>query len=186
MQHNARDPNRDHNHGRIYRITYPGRPLVKPAQVAGASLDTLLNNLKEPESRTRYRSRREIRAQFPSLDRAPRREKMGRRADRRPRETRSPLGHLGSMNAVDESLLRELLASPDFHARAAAVRVLRYNTHRIADHAALHGKSRRRSGRPRAPRSRRGRLLAARCARREKNRRRRCQLSPSTFGAKTS
>jgi mono/diheme cytochrome c family protein len=41
------------------------------------------------------------------------------------------------MNAVDEPLLRELLASTDYHARAAAVRVLRYNTHRIADHAAL-------------------------------------------------
>ena len=30
MQHNARDPNRDHEHGRIYRVTYPSRPLVKP------------------------------------------------------------------------------------------------------------------------------------------------------------
>ena len=36
MQHNARDPLRDHVHGRIYRITYPGRPLVKAAPVAGA------------------------------------------------------------------------------------------------------------------------------------------------------
>ena len=26
MQHNARDPYRDHVHGRIYRITYPSRP----------------------------------------------------------------------------------------------------------------------------------------------------------------
>jgi hypothetical protein len=41
------------------------------------------------------------------------------------------------LNQADEGLLREMLASPDFHARAAAVRVLRYNTHGIADHAAL-------------------------------------------------
>jgi mono/diheme cytochrome c family protein len=41
------------------------------------------------------------------------------------------------LNEADEGLLREMLASPDFHARAAAVRVLRYNTHRIADHVAL-------------------------------------------------
>ena len=34
MQHNARDPYRDHTHGRVYRITYPSRPLVKPAQNA--------------------------------------------------------------------------------------------------------------------------------------------------------
>jgi hypothetical protein len=41
------------------------------------------------------------------------------------------------MNQVDDGLLREMLASTDFHARAAAVRVLRYNHHVISDHAAL-------------------------------------------------
>ena len=60
MQHNARDPLRDHVHGRIYRITYPSRPLVEPAAVAGASIATLLDNLKLPEYRTRYRSKREL------------------------------------------------------------------------------------------------------------------------------
>ena len=61
MQHNARDPLRDHVHGRIYRITYPSRPLVTPAAVDGAPIATLLDNLKLPEYRTRYRSRRELR-----------------------------------------------------------------------------------------------------------------------------
>ncbi|MFT5131054.1 MAG: glucose/arabinose dehydrogenase/lysophospholipase L1-like esterase, partial [Rhodothermales bacterium] len=61
MQHNARDPNRDHHHGRIYRITYPSRPLVTPARVASASISALLDNLKLPEYRTRYRTRRELR-----------------------------------------------------------------------------------------------------------------------------
>jgi hypothetical protein len=64
MQHNARDPLRDHVHGRIYRITYPSRPLVKPVQVAGAPIATLLENLKEPELRTRYRTRRELRGRI--------------------------------------------------------------------------------------------------------------------------
>jgi glucose/arabinose dehydrogenase len=41
MQYNARDPLRDHVHGRIYRITYPSRPLVKPAKIDGASIDQL-------------------------------------------------------------------------------------------------------------------------------------------------
>ena len=31
MQHSLRDPNRDHTHGRIWRITYPSRPLVEQA-----------------------------------------------------------------------------------------------------------------------------------------------------------
>src|SRR5690625_5225417 len=38
MQHNARDPLRDHVHGRIYRITYPSRSLVEPAEIDGASI----------------------------------------------------------------------------------------------------------------------------------------------------
>ena len=46
MQHNARDPLRDHVHGRVYRITYPSRPLVQPAEIADAPILTLLGNLK--------------------------------------------------------------------------------------------------------------------------------------------
>ncbi|MGV3660342.1 MAG: c-type cytochrome [Prosthecobacter sp.] len=45
------------------------------------------------------------------------------------------------LNQADDALLRQLLAAKDFHARAAAVRVLRYNMHRIADHAALFEKA---------------------------------------------
>ncbi|WP_395731351.1 PVC-type heme-binding CxxCH protein [Prosthecobacter sp.] len=135
MQHNARDPLRDHVHGRIYRITYSGRPLVKPAPVAGAPLKTLFEDLKEPELRTRYRARRELRARdakevLPAI--------KTWAADQK--DTHAKLEALWvtwGLNEADEGLLREMLASPDFHARAAAVRVLRYNTHRIADHVAL-------------------------------------------------
>ena len=135
MQHNARDPMRDKNHGRIYRITYPGRPLVTPAQIAGAPLATLLENLKEPESRTRYRTRREIR-NHPVSEVLPAVKKWAS-AQTDIHAKLEALWVTWGMNAVDEPLLRELLASSDFRARAAAVRVLRYNTHRIADHAAL-------------------------------------------------
>jgi len=62
MQHNARDPLRDHVHGRVYRITYPSRPLVEPAKIVDASIDELLDNLKLPEYRTKYRTKRELRA----------------------------------------------------------------------------------------------------------------------------
>jgi hypothetical protein len=34
MQHNLRDPNRDRTHGRVYRVTYPGRTLLQPAKKA--------------------------------------------------------------------------------------------------------------------------------------------------------
>jgi mono/diheme cytochrome c family protein len=41
------------------------------------------------------------------------------------------------LNRVDEPLLRRLLGAKDFRARAAAVQVLRYNGHRVADQAGL-------------------------------------------------
>src|SRR5437588_4347988 len=34
MQHNLRDPSRDREHGRIYRITYEGRDPLKPTPIA--------------------------------------------------------------------------------------------------------------------------------------------------------
>src|SRR5262249_51644707 len=60
MQHNLRDPSRDREHGRIYHITYEGRPLDKPVAIAGEPLDKLLDVLKEPEDRVRYRARIEL------------------------------------------------------------------------------------------------------------------------------
>jgi mono/diheme cytochrome c family protein len=135
MQHNARDPFRDHVHGRIYRITYPSRPLVKPAQVEGAPIATLLENLKEPELRTRYRTRRELRGR-PASEVLPAVKAWAAKQT----EVHAKLEALWvtwGMNQVDDGLLREMLTAPDFHARAAAVRVLRYTYHQVPDHAAL-------------------------------------------------
>lgn len=140
MQHNARDPLRDHVHGRIYRITYPSRPLVEPAKVAGASIQELLENLELPEMRTRYRSRRALRG-HPVEEVLPATKAWITALDPAgPDYERLRLEGLWvtwGMNAIDEALLRELLASPDFHVRAAAVRAVRYHRHRLADHAAL-------------------------------------------------
>lgn len=145
MQHNARDPLRDHVHGRIYRITYPSRPLVKAAPVAGAPVEALLENLKAPELRQRYRTRRELRGLgaekvLPAV-KLKARALMFAKSSRPDVELTHELIELlwvtWGLNDVDQDLLRWMLAAKDFHARAAAVRVLRYNTHRIADHVAL-------------------------------------------------
>lgn len=135
MQHNARDPLRDHVHGRIYRITYPSRPLVKPVQVEGAPVASLLNNLKEPELRVRYRTRRELRS-HPASEVLPAVKAWAAEQT----DTHAKLEALWvtwGLNQTDEALLREMLNASDYHARAAAVRVLRYNMHKVADHAAL-------------------------------------------------
>ena len=60
MQHNVRDPNRDKKHGRIYRMTYEGRPLQKPVKISGASISELLDNFKHPDMYVRHRTRVEI------------------------------------------------------------------------------------------------------------------------------
>jgi mono/diheme cytochrome c family protein/glucose/arabinose dehydrogenase len=140
MQHNARDPFRDHVHGRIYRITYPSRPLVEPATIAGAPIATLLDNLKLHEFRSRYRSRRELRG-HPADEVLPEINawigKLDPSDERHEHHLLEALWTTWGLNAADQSLLRRLLAADDFRVRAAAVRVLRYNTHRIADHGAL-------------------------------------------------
>ena len=140
MQHNARDPNRDHAHGRIFRITYPARALVEPAKIAGVPIRKLLENLKLPEYRTRYRTRRELRG------RDPEQVLVAVKAWTKALNQSDPAyeHHLvealwvtWGLNRIDETLLRELLQANDFRARCAAVRVLRYNGHRIKNQAAL-------------------------------------------------
>jgi mono/diheme cytochrome c family protein/glucose/arabinose dehydrogenase/type 1 glutamine amidotransferase len=135
MQHNARDPNRDSDHGRIYRVTYPSRPLVKPAKIAGASIEQLLNNLKLPEYRTRYRTRRELRGR-PAAQVLPAVKKWAKAQNPKQRDYAHRMcealwvtwGH----NAVDEDLLQICLNSEDHRARSAATGVLRYNYKKIS------------------------------------------------------
>ncbi|MEX0288128.1 MAG: PVC-type heme-binding CxxCH protein [Flavobacteriaceae bacterium] len=140
MQHNARDPLRDHVHGRVYRITYPSRPLVTPANIDGASIEELLDNLKLPEYRSRYRTKRELRGR----DKAEVLPKLKTWIARLDKEDPKYNQHLlealwvsWGANEIDEPLLKQMLKSDDFRARAAAVKVLRYVGHQIPDQADL-------------------------------------------------
>ena len=60
MQYSQRDPNRDHVHGRIYRLVYKDKPLLKPVTQFGKTVPELLKQLSEYEWRTRARARNEI------------------------------------------------------------------------------------------------------------------------------
>ena len=129
MQHNARDPLRDHVHGRIYRITYPSRPLVEPAKIADASIDELLDNLKLPEYRSRYRTKRELRARDASEVLTKLKNWVGALDKEDAKYEHHLLEALWvswGLNQVDEDLLNQMLTARDFRARAAAVKVLRY------------------------------------------------------------
>lgn len=140
MQHNARDPLRDHVHGRVYRVTYPSRPLLTPAKIDGASVETLLDNLKLPEYRTRYRTRRELRGRN-AAEVLPKITKWVASLDKNdPRYEHHVLEALWvswGLDKVDQKLLRQMLKAKDYHARAAAVEVLRFVGHQVPDQAAL-------------------------------------------------
>ena len=60
MQHNIRDPNRDHTHGRILRLTRKGQPLQQPVSIAGEPIERLLENLQHPVNGVRHRTRVEL------------------------------------------------------------------------------------------------------------------------------
>lgn len=140
MQHNARDPLRDHVHGRIYRVTYPSRPLVEPAPVAGASIAQLLENLKLPEFRTRYRTRRELRGRNPDEVLSALRTwiaGLNIEDERYDHHLLEGLWVSWGLNRVDPNILHQVLKSKDHRVRAAAVRVLRYSGHQLEDQPRL-------------------------------------------------
>lgn len=136
MQHNARDPLRDHVHGKIYRITYPSRPLVTPAKVDGANIQVLLENLKLPEYRTRYRSRRELRernSQEVLTALSSWVASLNKSSERYEHNVLEALWVSWGLNNIDESLLKQCLSANDHKVRAAAVKVLRYVGHQVPD-----------------------------------------------------
>ncbi|RZN87120.1 MAG: c-type cytochrome, partial [Verrucomicrobiaceae bacterium] len=140
MQHSARDPLRDHKHGRIYRITYPDRPLVKPAKIDSAPLVALFHNLTLPEDRTRYRTRRELRARDPQKIIPALKEWIDTLKPNMPRYDHILLEALWvtwGFDQLDEALLTRLLKSKNPKVRAAAVDALRYNGHRIANQSEI-------------------------------------------------
>ena len=136
MQHHLRDPSRDHIHGRIYRITSKNPAPHPTIAVAGQPIPKLLDLLRSPEDRVRSRAKIEL---------------GGRATDQVIPALRDWVAHLQSdppnhqhdlmealwvfqyHNVVNEPLLKQMLRSPDFHARAAATRLLCYWRDRVSD-----------------------------------------------------
>jgi len=136
MQHHIRDPNRDKEHGRVYRITYEGRPLLKPNKIHGQPVPDLLKLLQEPEDSVRElakielgaRDTREVLAGIPkwiaTLDAS---------SPNYEHQMMEALWLHQWHNIVNPNLLDRMLGSPEPKARAAAARVLCYWRDRIPD-----------------------------------------------------
>lgn len=129
LQHNLREPNRDHSHGRIWRVTYKDRPLVTPPKIAGQPVPAQVELLSAYEDRTRYRARREL-AERPTKEvLAAVQSWIGKQKSSDENYEHQLLEALWmhqTHNVVNEKLLRQLLNAKDHRARAAAVRVLSF------------------------------------------------------------
>src|SRR5262249_39726338 len=130
-----RDPRRDVSHGRIWRITAKGRPLVPRPQLVNAKTADLLESLKAPEDWTRHHARRvlkergasvlpELKAWTAKLDRA--------NAEQEPRLLEA-LWTYQSLDVIEPKLLASLLQAKDYRIRAAAVRVVSAWHDRLSD-----------------------------------------------------
>jgi len=129
MQHSVRDPNRDSQHGRIWRVTYNKKPLLKDTNLADASIPELLDQLKTYEDRVRYRVRRELRVR----DRQEVLAALNTWVNQLNAQDKDYQHHLlealwvrQNLDAVDAEFLKKMLRSPEPKARAAATRVLCY------------------------------------------------------------
>lgn len=127
-----RDPRRDHTHGRIWRVTAKGRPLVERPKLAGAKTADLLEQLKSPEGWTRHFAKRvlsERKAEevLPAL--AVWLKGLKQEDANFEHHRLEALWVYQTFDTVNTELLTALLRSNDHRSRAAATRVV-YHWHK--------------------------------------------------------
>ncbi len=134
MQYSQRDPNRDHVHGRVYRLVYRDKPLLQLATQFGKCIQELLAQLNEYEWRTRCRARRELQSRDSAEVLAAAKawlaglDSKTKDFDRLRCEVLWLQQHF---HTVDAALLRQALTAESFNARAAATRTLADERERI-------------------------------------------------------
>lgn len=127
MQYSQRDPNRDHVHGRVYRLVYTQKPLLKPVTQKGKSLPELFEQFREYEWRTRARVRLEVHSRPEAEVLAAVKTWVAGLKQDDPLHDRlmcEALWIQQSFHAVDQELLNQVLSLKTPDARAAAVHVL--------------------------------------------------------------
>ncbi|GGB97761.1 PVC-type heme-binding CxxCH protein [Dyadobacter sediminis] len=129
-----RDLARDKSHGRVWRITYKGKPVLKVTDVSKQSISELLNNLKACEDRFRYRSRAQIREKKAAEVMPELRKWIAALDESDPQYEHNLLEGLWlyqDFNVVEPNLLKTVLNAKEPQARAAATKLLLYWRDRI-------------------------------------------------------
>jgi putative heme-binding domain-containing protein len=117
-----RDPRRDKTHGRIWRVTAKGRPLVAKPKLVDATIPELLEQLKAPEAWTRHFAKRVLADRDPKQVAAALKAWIPTLTDDHDRV--EALWASQTIDAVDPAFLKDLLRAKDGNARAAATRAL--------------------------------------------------------------
>ena len=140
LQHHLRDPNRDHQHGRIYRLTYPARPLLTPKKIHGESIANLLELLKEHEDSVRQHAKVELDTHDSKevIAAVQKWEAALDKADKNYEHNRLEALWVHQWhNVVNIPLLEAVLKSPEPRARAQAIRVAGYWSDRVPNTLAI-------------------------------------------------
>ncbi len=120
-----RDPRRDKTHGRIWRVTAKGRPLVDRPKLVGAKTEALVENLRSPEAWTRHFARRVLKERgaevVPALA-AWVKTQDAKVAENEPNLLEA-LWTYQTLDVVEPGLLTTLTQANDPRVRAAALRV---------------------------------------------------------------
>jgi putative heme-binding domain-containing protein len=121
-----RDPRRDVSHGRIWRVTAKGRPLVPRPLLVDAKTTDLLEALKAPEDWTRDHARLVLKERgkpvLPELKAWTAKLEDGK-AEQEPLLLET-LWTYQALDVLEPKLLARLLSASDYRIRAAAVRVV--------------------------------------------------------------
>jgi hypothetical protein len=134
LQSHLRDSNRDHVHGRIYRITAEGRPLVWQPKIDGEPIPALLELLKRKENHIRNLAKVELGKHDSDKVVAATKTWAAALDQKDPDHAHHLLEALWVHqwhNRVDPDLLARVLNSPNPEARAAGTRVLCYWRDRV-------------------------------------------------------
>jgi putative heme-binding domain-containing protein len=129
-----RDPRRDVSHGRIWRITAKGRPLVPRPQLVHAQTPQLLEALKAPEDWTRHHARLVLKERGHAV--LPELKAWVARQDQETSRLEA-LWTYQALDVVEPELLASLLQARDYRIRAAAVRVVSAWRDRLAEPLSL-------------------------------------------------
>ena len=118
-----RDPRRDHVHGRIWRLTFKGRPLLQKPALADAANSALLDQLLSPNGYNRQQSRRVLTERGTNI--LADLTQMGRLSLRGKGSTRGALD-VSICPFHRAGLAKEITHSSGGRIRAAATRVLSF------------------------------------------------------------